>query len=399
MPSIWKHSEIGNQGKYWMAKYKTESGKWKNKSTRVPSSEKNRSKAMEVAQKWENDAQSIDHVALLEQHISNGSRQIAERVYPNKVKRTTVRAYMLHWLSGEERKVAPSTYTTYESQVTRFLAAIGAVADKPLTALMSDSLESHRQILEKEGGKKGKPLAIGTVNQHCKTISAALEDAYRKGVIVFNPAKSVDHAPKKSSEKKPFTEQDLRRILAKAEGEWRTAILFAIYTGARLGDCVGMEWENVKFFGKPSVTYTPEKQRRGSEKPMTVPIVSPLLDHLQSLASGIKGQPKGWITPTLKEGSPGGCKGLSFQFADIMCAAGVSQEKSPGQGGRSFSAKSFHSFRHTLTTMLAKSGTSEEVRRKVTGHKSTEVHRLYTHMDIDDQEKALSALPDFTAGA
>lgn len=397
MASVWKHN--GTKGTYWMGKYKDESGKWRNKSTKVPSTEKMRKRAEEIAQKWEDNAQQIDVIALTEQQIIKGAREIAERAYPDKVSRITVREYLLRWLDGEVRKLSPSTHITYESHIDRFLDAIGSVADKPLTALISDSLEKHRQLLEKEGGKNGKPLASATVIGHCKTIKAALEDAYRKQLISFNPAKAVEHGPKTSSERKPFTDNELRRILAKAEGEWKTVILFAVYTGARLGDCVGMKWEGVNFFGNPSITFTPDKQRKGTEKPMTIYLHAPLREHLRSLVSEIKGQPKGLITPTLQAATSGGCKGLSCQFADIMSAAGVSQEQTPGGGGRKFSAKSFHSFRHTLTTMLAKGGASEEVRRKVTGHKSKEVHQLYTHMDIEDQAKALSELPDFTTGA
>lgn len=394
MASVWKHDPPKDT--YWIAKYKDEKGKWRNKTTKIPGKESLRKRAQEVAQKWEDDARNLDIVALTAQHISKGSQEIAARAYPDKVHHQSVKDYFLAWLKGEERKVSSRTYETYSPQVEKFLEHIGNGAEKPLTALTSETIEGYRSNLEKEG------KAPATVINHCKTIKAALQDAYRKGKIAFNPAEAVEHAPKQSAEKKPFSQSELTRILAAAEGEWKTVILFGIYTGARLGDCVRMQWSGVNFFDKhPSLTYTPDKQKRGTEKPLTVSIHPTLLEHLKELVKESSGgSPSGFITPGLCEMKAGGTTGLSLQFADIMKKAGVNQEKSKRQeGARSFSAKSFHSFRHTLTTMLAKGGAKAEVRRKITGHKSEEVHQHYTHMDLDDQSQALRDIPDFTAGA
>lgn len=390
MASVWKHNPPKDT--YWIAKYKDESGKWRNKSTKIHSKETLRKRALEVAQKWEDDAQKIDVIALTEQQIIKGAREIAERAYPDKVKRESVDTYFRRWLTREKDKVSKTTFETYSSQVEQFLSGIGSEAAKPLTALMSVTIERYRDVLEKQG------KASATVINHCKTIKTALQDAYRKNVISFNPAEALEHAPKQSSEKKPFTQGEVSKILAVAEGEWKTAILFGIYTGARLGDCVRMEWKDVNFFDKPHLTYTPDKQKRGTEKPLTISLHRVLVSHLHDLVKASQKTPAGFITSNLSQRSPGGTTGLSRQFTEIMKRAGVDQSQLKiRKGGRAFSEKSFHSFRHTLTTLLAKSGAKEEVRRAITGHKSKEVHQIYTHMDLDDQQKAFEAIPDFLA--
>jgi integrase len=57
----------------------------------------------------------------------------------------------------------------------------------------------------------------------------------------------------------------------------------------------------------------------------------------------------------------------------------------------------FHSLRHTATSLLKNAGVSEAVARDIIGHESAAISRHYTHIDEDSKRKALSKLPDITA--
>ena len=65
-----------------------------------------------------------------------------------------------------------------------------------------------------------------------------------------------------------------------AEGEWKTLILLAYFTGARLGDCCRMEWEAVDL-AKCVLTYTQGK----TGKPVTTPLHPDLEAQLSKLAA------------------------------------------------------------------------------------------------------------------
>jgi len=64
-----------------------------------------------------------------------------------------------------------------------------------------------------------------------------------------------------------------------------------------------------------------------------------------------------------------------------------------GQKGRSVNSLSFHSFRHTLTSILANAGVPVEVRQKFTGHASAEMNQHYTHHEIETLRAAVEKVP------
>ena len=87
-------------------------------------------------------------------------------------------------------------------------------------------------------------------------------------------------------------------------------------------------------------------------------------------------------------------------FARIMENARVRGEVSRerlGEKGRSVNTLSFHSFRHTLTRIMANAGVPVEVRQKFTGHASAEMNQHYTHHEIATLRAAVSVIPSISA--
>jgi integrase len=88
---------------------------------------------------------------------------------------------------------------------------------------------------------------------------------------------------------------------------------------------------------------------------------------------------------------------LSKEFARIMSAACIEQrvirERDEDGSGRSVSALSFHSLRHSFSSLLANAGIAEETRMALTGHTTREVHQRYTHRDLMLLRDAVAVLP------
>jgi len=72
--------------------------------------------------------------------------------------------------------------------------------------------------------------------------------------------------------------------------------------------------------------------------------------------------------------------------------AGVIRERG-GTAGRSVSALSFHSLRHSFNSALAKAGVSQELRMKLTGHSSVDMNTLYSHHELETIRNAVKTLP------
>jgi integrase len=72
--------------------------------------------------------------------------------------------------------------------------------------------------------------------------------------------------------------------------------------------------------------------------------------------------------------------------------AGVLRERR-GEKGRSVSALSFHSLRHSFNSAMAHAGVPQELRQKLTGHATAEMNTLYTHHELQTIRHAVSAIP------
>ena len=94
---------------------------------------------------------------------------------------------------------------------------------------------------------------------------------------------------------------------------------------------------------------------------------------------------------------------LSNQFFKVLVDAGLAKKKTHKSTGKGRSAKreqnelSFHSLRHTATTLLKSVGVSEAVAMEFVGHDSRSVSRQYTHIPTEILKQAAAKMPDVTA--
>ena len=117
-----------------------------------------------------------------------------------------------------------------------------------------DLLEEDTQIVRRKnnnGKKTRKPLSQKTILEHHRLLSAMLHRAVYWQLIVSNPAEHVQ-PPKTSKPLRRHYDEEQTKILVdnlqKLKGnqiKYRTAILLDIFTGARLGELVGLEWNDI----------------------------------------------------------------------------------------------------------------------------------------------------------
>ena len=147
-----------------------------------------------------------------------------------------------------------------------------------------------------------------------------------------------------------------------------------------------MEWEKIDL-AAATINYLDDK----NQKQLLMPLHPDLAAHLEKVATSDKAQK--FVTPQKSELGPGGRHGLSEGFKRIVRKAGLDLQTVQGSGVRSISRRTFHALRHSFTSALANAGVSPELRMKLTGHKSAEVHRGYTHLELKTLKTALGKLP------
>jgi integrase len=292
-------------------------------------------------------------------------------------------------LHGKKATKAQGTFLKYENAVNGFLASVGNRAKFNVNQIAPRHVLRFRdaQILD---GKNPS-----TANDQVKIVRMAFTSARKLGYITHNPADALDMLPENAEPaKQPFDIDQVKAILRAATGDWRAAIMVALYTGARLQDVTNMRWESVDLQNK-WIAFRAGKNKQRIKLPMHEALHDCLLE-LPAPDSG-----KAFLFPSLAGKGTGGRSGLSMAFARIMERAKVRGEvarERAGEAGRTVNSLSFHSFRHTLTSIMANAGVPVEVRQKFTGHASAEMNQHYTHHEIATLRAAIEKLPDVTSG-
>ena len=338
-----------------------------------------RSKALAAAFEYERAAKLASAGNLVEAQAREVVADIMKRAGTDETLRApTVKDYFNQWLASKKTHKAANTSSRYHTAVEKFLAALADRQNKPLTALTPRDVERYMDARTKE------KLAPRTVVLCVKIIRMALNHARRQGIIPTNPAEAVELPKETGMERGTFTPEEVKILVDTAKGEWKTMILIAYYTGARLSDCCRMTWADTDL---STLTFT---QAKTGEK-VTVPLHSDLAAHLSKLAGTDK--PEVFIMPHMADLKPGGRHGLSESFKRIMRKAGLDIGKVKSAGVRQLSRRTFHALRHSFTSALANQGVAPELRMKLTGHKTEAIHRGYTHHELEKLRAAVEKIP------
>lgn len=297
----------------------------------------------------------------------------------------TVRSWSDEWLSLKSRTVAEATRKRYTASVRAFLDLLGKRSDKPLESV------GVKDILQFQDSLRGSRVAK-TVNHYIKDIGMMFRAAVRQGLMSSSPVTRIDPLPETDSlGRKEFSISEVKRLVDAAPSpDWQGLITLAAYSGLRLGDCASLRWGSVDL-QEGTMTVMPQKSRR---KRVTVRI--PMHPELQTFMEGHPisyDKPDAPVFPSLCSKSVSGNAGLSSTFIKIMNQAKISRGESARTGGRTNYERCFHSFRHTFTSMLANTGTAEDVRRALSAHLDDGSHRLYVHHSPETLQGAIERLP------
>jgi integrase len=224
--------------------------------------------------------------------------------------------------------------------------------------------------------------------------------AWSEQLIADNPAlrlwplRRPDRAAP-ANQKRPFTAAEIGLLLKLADDEWRGMILAGYHTaGQRLGDIATLTPSAIDL-GAKLVKFESGKTGRL----VALPIAA---EWARDLEKRMKG--KGAFDPLFPraagkvKGEGGKVGHLSNSFRSLLSRAKLASP--PGtaagkvKGRREQQPLSFHSFRHTATSLLKNAGVSDSVTRDIVGHDSAAVSLEYTHIDAETKRAAMSKLPD-----
>ncbi len=159
------------------------------------------------------------------------------------------------------KELASTTYKRYCRMLeTRILPYFGHFYINKIrpTDIMKfyDLLEKDTQLVRKKGNngsKTKKPLSGKTILEHHRLLRAMLHRAVYWQLIVSNPAERVQPPRAKKPKRKSYDDEQTKILLENLEKltvedtKYKVAIILTIFTGVRLGELMGLEWQDVDF--------------------------------------------------------------------------------------------------------------------------------------------------------
>jgi integrase len=375
-----------SHSKVWIAKFKASDGKWIARSTGT----QDRRVAELTLQQYERDAATarIDG-ELTVAAINRNAADMHKRVTGQALNFVTARSYTEQYLKAKEAKTSDATKHSYRKIVKFFLKYLGEKADMDIQRIKPADLQGFIASRMKGGA------SAGTIKLDIKVLNSVFLRAMKEGVCVLNPAATVDMPVVDSDPKLPFTIEEVMAIIkACPDDEWRTLAYLGFYTGGRIRDISDLTWANLSFGKNPSVAYRQRKVRKGAQSMVRIAMHPDLKEWMEEYRMLSHPKPEDPILPKISQLKPGGRAGNSQQFIGIMRKAGV--DPCYAEGKHKLPKKSFHSFRHTMVTMLQGQDVPEEVRMLIVGHSNPDVHKIYGHDNESAIKSAILKLPKLT---
>jgi integrase len=245
---------------------------------------------------------------------------------------------------------------------------------KRLDQITPFSIEKFKSELKKKKNRLDRPYATDTINQHIYIIRRLFNFAIKRGWFNGqNPVANVNLSKPKNEIIRYLTDDELKRLLNTLDTwpykDTADIVRFALLTGFRRGEILGLRWENVDLENG----YIHHPDPKGG-KPDTIPVSSEALDIIRER------EPK---------------EGLVFVGSD-----GKPRYDFKGPPGRIFKAAGienfrFHDLRHNFASRLINKGVALPVIQKLLSHKDYKTTLKYAHLAPDAVKDAAKASSKF----
>ncbi|MEG2236377.1 MAG: tyrosine-type recombinase/integrase [Akkermansia sp.] len=296
----------------------------------------------------------------------------------------SVKRFLNDYIASREGQLSNGTLVNSKTAIKLFLEHLGRKASMPISSVKRSDVKDFVNEQVKYVRKK-------TVQKYMTSLSPAFMSALDSEIIDKNPffrIKVPDSQEFEDTEKEAFTIEEVTLMLQEFPSEWRSMVIFSLYTGGqRLGDMATLTWEQVDVEKGMIILRTTKTKRL-----MRIPIVAMLAEHIRTLSrDGV------YVHPVAaRRYERNGSANLSEQFRKELEYSGIVPKlrSASGSRARTVSPKSFHCLRATAATLLHTSGVDAALACEVVGHDSKRAHQLYIRPDDEQRRAALEKLAD-----
>jgi integrase len=241
-----------------------------------------------------------------------------------------------------------------------------------LVAEARDALGAEKFTRGKVQRRKGVEIhptqytrAPATVNRYLATLSHMFTVAVKEWRLIdHNPVRDITKKKEARGRVRFLSDAERDALLAAcADSDWPTLyvlVLLAISTGARRGELIHLQWDDVDLKGAQAIV---RETKNGETR--SLPLVGKALEALRALkVQGSAQSP--WVFPQ-PSGFSGPYENFDGVWYDALKAAGIEDFR-------------FHDLRHTTASYLAAQGASLLEIADMLGHKTLSMVKRYSHL-------------------
>jgi len=303
-------------------------------------------------------------------------RKLARRIY-DKVKGEVAEGKWFERLPGEEKLFAEmmdkylSEHASLKASARSFKGyakRMAAFFGNHTLVEITPSLINEYKIQRRNDGVKP-----ATINRELATMKKAFNLAVKEWEWVRdNPVSKVSMEKENNKRDRWLMEGEESRLLEACEPWLRELVVFALNTGMRLSEILGLTWKGVDLFRK---TLTVFKSKNGEKR--TIPMNATVFE-------------------MLKDKAKVGSIKVDLVFPSQACT--IIDKCSVGKAFRNTAGKAkvedfrFHDLRHTFATRLAQAGKDLYKVQSLLGHKSPSMTQRYAHHYPESLRDAVEVL-------
>lgn len=330
-------------------------------------------------------------------------REQAKRTKAEEGRKPTFNKYITIFTEEKAASFAPGTLENYRIALERAATVFGDMKMEDIDFL---TVKKYVTELQTKGQNEfnGKPLAHKTILKHYIVLHAFFENAVENKVIAVSPMQNMKR-PKPRKDETPkqavvYTESEVQYIiecLNKEPLKWKALIMFAIDSGCRRGEIVGLRWEEIDFktgkvnicrnaqytAGKGTYISTP-KNRKNRVIYLNRPALAVLSEwkRQQALLCFGQGIPLNGYCFTQDNGemmNPQAPTSYLNRFGEKYNLPGIHP----------------HALRHTMATLSIVNGADVVSVSKKLGHSNTSITLdVYSHANEEAQQRANDILAE-----
>ena len=340
---------IRKKGKYYCARW-TEGKRQREKSLRVTNLEvakrlaRQISDALEKEEPWEwvlggSDSNEPTFAEAVNEYLEKGSR----------------------W--------AASTRRQNKHTVQLLVKEFGAI---------SVSKVDKKQIEGFLARKRDEGLSVASRNRYLCALKVILAKAEDWSYIRENPAAHIRCLPEGRKLPRPYSDEEVNRLLVEMQTGHRSVAEIFLHTGVRKSELINLLWSDVDLAAR-TVTIRSPKNQRDRTIPMSTRVHEILKQRRREWESGKRGR-------DVKDMRVYGT------LADIRQVVRRAWKRAEIPDERCQVLRPLHSFRDTNITRLVEAGVPLDRVQKLAGHAGVEMTRRYAETREESLREAVSAV-------